>query len=181
MKLAGVLLVSSIIGIAPGCCELGSAVGRAPGPASEPAETPPTEVPNGALPEPEAAAPDPAAVEPLGPVPSVEAPAVIEREVRAVDLETWRAAPGGILRSTEMAPASGETGDGARLFGIRAGDPMAELGFQNGDIVHSLNGMSVSDEESLRGAFEQLRVTPSYDAEIIRAGVPETLHVTVGE
>jgi|GEM_PF-267629 len=119
-----------------------------------------------------------AAAGPAEPAPRAETLA-FEREVSASDLDTWRAAPGGILGTTEMAPSSGEEGGGLRLFGIRRSDPMDELGFQNGDIVHTLNEMSVSDEESLRGAFEQLRVTDTYHAEVIRRGVPETLLVHV--
>lgn len=124
-----------------------------------------------------AAVPEPIAAPAVSPS---EAPP-IEREVSGSDLERWRAAPGGILGRTEMTTASGETGGGVRLFGIRPDEPMAALGFQNGDIVHSLNGMSVSDEERLRGAFEQLRVTSFYRAEIIRRGTPETLLVQVRE
>lgn len=117
---------------------------------------------------------------PVSPSPEVTTPP-IGREVAATLIETWRAAPGGILRRTEMTTASGETGDGVQIFGIRTDDPMATLGFQNGDIVHSLNGMSTSDEEHLRGAFEQLRASPEYRVEVIRDGSPETLLVNVRE
>lgn len=178
------LVVCASLLFAGGCCELGSAVGTRPAPEapSDPLALAPSA---SSVPEPVAEAvvvAPPTAEEPSleAPVEPSEAPS-IERDVSSAELETWRAAPGGILGRTELATASGETGDGVRLFGIRAEDPMAALGFQNGDIVHSLNEMSIGDEEQLRGAFEQLRVTSYYRAEIIRRGTPETLLVHVRE
>ena len=69
--------------------------------------------------------------------------------------------------------------DGFRLFGLRPGTRLAEVGFCNGDRVRSLNGSALSSPEAvLQGTTEWRRAT-SLEFRLVRAGTPGTLTLDV--
>lgn len=71
------------------------------------------------------------------------------------------------------------TFDGFRLFGLRPGTRLAEVGFCNGDRVRSINGSALSSPEAvLQGTTEWRRAT-SLEFQLVRAGTPGTLTLDV--
>jgi len=60
--------------------------------------------------------------------------------------------------------------DGYRLSGIRRGSPPDLLGFENGDIVHELNGHPLTSMEEAMEAYHALRGATGLDATVTRRG-----------
>ncbi|MFO1022213.1 MAG: Do family serine endopeptidase [Planctomycetales bacterium] len=70
---------------------------------------------------------------------------------------------------------------GAIVGTVSESSPAAEAKLQRGDVIMKLDGKNVSDTRSLQGIVEQLKIGGSYPVDIIRAGKPMTLTVTVRE
>lgn len=60
--------------------------------------------------------------------------------------------------------------DGYRLSGIRRGSPPDLLGFENGDVVHELNGHPLTSMEEAMNAYHALRGATGLDATVTRRG-----------
>lgn len=84
------------------------------------------------------------------------------------------------ITQARVVPAFvGGTFDGFRLFGLRPGTRLAEVGFCNGDRVRSINGSALSSPEAvLQGTTEWRRAT-SLEFQLVRAGTPGTLTLDV--
>jgi type II secretory pathway component PulC len=68
---------------------------------------------------------------------------------------------------------------GVRVFGIRSGDPLTELGLQNGDELRSLGGFALQDPESVLKAYAVVKQAQLVDLELVRRGSPLTLHYEI--
>jgi len=60
--------------------------------------------------------------------------------------------------------------DGYRLSGIRRGSPPALMGFENGDVLHELNGHPLTSMEEAMEAYQALRGATGLDATVTRRG-----------
>lgn len=60
--------------------------------------------------------------------------------------------------------------DGYRLSGIRRGSPPDLMGFENGDVVHDLNGHPLTSMEEAMSAYNALKGADRLDATVTRRG-----------
>ena len=79
----------------------------------------------------------------------------------------------GSLRVTPNT-VNGHT-HGLRLFGIRAGALFAVLGFQNGDVLESIDHLDISTPDRALEAYSRVRNAAVIEVGIVRAGAPVTL------
>lgn len=64
---------------------------------------------------------------------------------------------------------------GLALSGVRAGGPLAEIGLRNGDVLVSVNGITVHDADGAIDALTRLRAASNLRVRILRGGAPRTL------
>ncbi|MCL5276871.1 MAG: PDZ domain-containing protein [Deltaproteobacteria bacterium] len=69
--------------------------------------------------------------------------------------------------------------NGYRIFAITPGSLYANIGLQNGDIIHSVNGIQVTTPESALELFQQLQNESRFTVNIDRNGQGMTLNYTV--
>ncbi len=76
-----------------------------------------------------------------------------------------------LMRSARIVPEN-ENGQtvGIRLFGVRPGTMLFQLGFQNGDSLRAVDGYSVAIPEKALEAYARLRNAQDYHVEIVRLG-----------
>jgi len=65
---------------------------------------------------------------------------------------------------------------GIELFGIRPGSTLADLGFENHDILETINDYDVASPESSLEAYSRLRETDWVRVVVVRDGKPVALH-----
>jgi len=58
------------------------------------------------------------------------------------------------------------------IRGVRPGTLLTKLGIQNGDILESVNGQSLSNPDAALGAYTTLRTADKFNLSIRRAGQP---------
>jgi hypothetical protein len=68
---------------------------------------------------------------------------------------------------------------GVRLYGIRRNGLLGRLGVQNGDVVHSINGMSVADLSSALDALAKLRSASDLKVAITRRDQAVSLRIGI--
>ncbi len=68
---------------------------------------------------------------------------------------------------------------GIRLFAIREGTPLSQLGFQNGDELRSINQYRLTSPEQALEAYAHVRNASTIDVELVRRATPMTLHYDV--
>jgi general secretion pathway protein C len=68
---------------------------------------------------------------------------------------------------------------GLRLFAVRPDGPFASLGLRNGDIVRSVNGISLTSPDSALKVYATLKVASHLSVTIDREGCPFTIEVSV--
>jgi type II secretory pathway component PulC len=127
--------------------------------------------------------------EPTTPVVEVPAPTSVPRPERLSDrrFRVPRAFVDDLLenqaRTMKQARLVPVTKDGRvtgiRLFAIREGTPLSELGFQNGDELRAINRRSLTSAEEALEAYTDIRGASSVDVELVRGGTPMTLHYDV--
>ena len=61
---------------------------------------------------------------------------------------------------------------GMEIRGVRPGTLLTKLGIQNGDILESVNGQSLSNPDAALGAYTTLRTADKFNLSIRRAGQP---------
>lgn len=88
---------------------------------------------------------------------------------------------GGLMMKHRPSPVTDADG---KITGWTAKDisqiPGAQqLGFQEGDIVSSINGMPLGDMASLMGMAQQLKSAPQLQVDIIRGGQPVTITIPI--
>jgi len=68
---------------------------------------------------------------------------------------------------------------GVKVFGIRAGSASAKLGLKNGDLLKTLNGVSLASPEDALEADAHVRDGKNFVLSIERAGTPLDIHYHV--
>lgn len=85
-----------------------------------------------------------------------------------------------LMRQTRVVP---ETKDGrivgVRLFGVRPGTTLADVGFQNGDRVETINGYPVGSPEQALEAYAHLRAADYLVVKVRRRGELLALHMMI--
>jgi general secretion pathway protein C len=126
------------------------------------------------------------------PVPPVEDPAVdkLLATIRKLDdthyevpiavIDALLANPMVFAKGARVVPAikNGKP-DGIKVYAIRPGSTFARIGFQNGDTLHSVNGMKVDNAENGLEIYQKLRTAKRFDITLIRTGKPVTLVITI--
>lgn len=78
-----------------------------------------------------------------------------------------------LMKSARMVPVTRDGRvTGIRLFGMRAGSPLTQLGFHNGDELRSVNGYDLTSPEKTLEAYGALRKATELRIELIRQGRP---------
>jgi hypothetical protein len=67
--------------------------------------------------------------------------------------------------------------DGIQFFGVRADTVLAALGFQNGDVLRTINHLDVSTPDHALEAYARLRAADVLELEVLRNGAPVVLTV----
>ena len=63
---------------------------------------------------------------------------------------------------------------GFRLFAVRAGGPLARLGFQNGDLLRAIDGREFATPEQALEAYARLKSADAFTVSFERNGQPLT-------
>ncbi len=86
-----------------------------------------------------------------------------------------------LMTQVRATPHMGPDGqiDGYRLSAIRRGSLLQKLGIKNGDVVHSVNGMSLADPGMAMGAFQSLQSERSFKFDITRRNQKQTFDYEV--
>jgi general secretion pathway protein C len=66
---------------------------------------------------------------------------------------------------------------GIRLFGIRSDTPFADVGFENGDRLDSINGKSVASPEQALEAYASLQKMKTLELALVRRGLNTKLTI----
>ncbi len=87
---------------------------------------------------------------------------------------------GQLLTQARVVPnvVSGQI-DGYRIFAISPGSLYSNIGLQNGDVIHSVNGIRVTTPESALQLFQQLKNERRFDIVIDRNGQQMNLNYAV--
>jgi hypothetical protein len=95
-------------------------------------------------------------------------------------LEEILANPAGLARSVRVIPAMDDgIQRGFKLYGIRRQTIMGRLGFQNGDRVLTINGMTLDSPDRALEAYVALREAKQLDVEIERKGKAQKLTLEI--
>jgi type II secretory pathway component PulC len=60
--------------------------------------------------------------------------------------------------------------DGYRLSGIRRNSVLSQLGIRNGDVIHAVNGHSLSSVQDAMGAYQGLQSESGFAFDVTRRG-----------
>jgi hypothetical protein len=83
-------------------------------------------------------------------------------------------------RSVRVVPAVKDgKADGFKLYAIRPNSPFAQLGFQNGDGVHSVNGVALLTVDGALEAYKKVKTDKTLRFAITRRGKDVELVITV--
>jgi len=69
--------------------------------------------------------------------------------------------------------------DGLKLYAIRPSSVYAKIGLNNGDTVHSINGVDVSTPDKMLDAYMNLKDAKEFTLDITRRGQPVTQIITI--
>ena len=89
-----------------------------------------------------------------------------EYEISRELLEDVLSDPTNIVQQARVIPQQ----DGLRFFGIRSNSIFWKIGIKNGDTLHRINNVELSDVERALGIFEELRSQSSFSIDFTRAG-----------
>lgn len=86
-----------------------------------------------------------------------------------------------VSKMARAIPHRGPDGeiDGYRLSGIRRNSPLSQLGIRNGDVIHQVNGHSLSSMQDAMGAYQQLQGGSSFTFEVTRRGQRQTMEYEI--
>lgn len=98
-----------------------------------------------------------------------------EYEISRETLEEVLGDPTQIVQEARVIPQK----DGLRFFGIRSNSIFWKIGIKNGDTLHQINNVELSDVERALGVFEELRGESNFTIEYTRAGQKYTNEYTV--
>ncbi|HEY4120806.1 MAG TPA: type II secretion system protein GspC [Byssovorax sp.] len=83
--------------------------------------------------------------------------------------------PHAALGRVRVVPAKG----GLAVRGVAPGSPLAALGLENGDVLQSLGGASLTDPSAAVRALASLSSATSMDVVLVRAGATRTVHLDI--
>ena len=87
---------------------------------------------------------------------------------------------GELLTQARVVPnIAGNRINGYRIFAITPGSLYANIGLQDGDVIHSVNGIQITTPESALQLFQQLQNEKRFTVNIDRNGQSMTLNYTV--
>jgi len=69
--------------------------------------------------------------------------------------------------------------DGFRIFAISKGSLYDKIGLQNGDILHTVNGIDVKDPKNFLKVFEQLKDEPQITVDLVRRNQKQTFNYEI--
>lgn len=69
--------------------------------------------------------------------------------------------------------------DGLKLYAIRPSSVYAKIGLNNGDTIHSINGIDVSTPDKMLEAYVSLKDAKEFTLDITRRGQPVTQVITI--
>lgn len=72
-------------------------------------------------------------------------------------------------------------GQGAIVKSVMPNSPAEKAGLEPSDVILSLNSKPVTDPANLQGIVERLEIGKQYDLQVVRAGKPQALKVTIEE
>lgn len=85
-----------------------------------------------------------------------------------------------IIQQARMVPNfEGGTVDGFKVFAIRPGSIFQELGLQNGDVIHRINGTDIDTVEKAIPMLQLARTESSISIDLTRRGQKKTLMIEV--
>ena len=85
-----------------------------------------------------------------------------------------------LMKSARIVPdKQGDDVLGIKMFGLRNGTLLNELGFKNGDRLESINGFEMSDPQKALEAYGRLRTADGLKVKINRKGSPITLDFNI--
>lgn len=88
--------------------------------------------------------------------------------------------PTKFIRSVRVRPhRQGGKVTGYKLRRFRADSPLALLGAQKGDIIHSVNGVDLTSVDKALGAYQNMRSANDLTFSITRAGKPVDLKISI--
>lgn len=95
-------------------------------------------------------------------------------------LDTTLANPAQLGRSMRVVPAvrDGQT-EGYKLYGIRSNTAPKLLGFENGDLVTSINGTKLDSLDTTMGVYADLREASKIEFGYERRGEAKTLTIVI--
>jgi len=70
-------------------------------------------------------------------------------------------------------------GGGFRVGQVQAGSLYEKLGLRVGDVIRSVNGQPINNMDEVMRLYQQFGSAREVNVEVLRAGVPQTLHVTL--
>jgi general secretion pathway protein C len=103
-----------------------------------------------------------------------------ERTVDRALVDAALANPAQFARSVRVRPykKDGEV-TGFRLRRIQKGSPLEMLGAQQGDIIHSVNGVNLTSVDQALAAYQNLRADSKLTFSITRQGKPQNLNINI--
>lgn len=115
---------------------------------------------------------------------SIAAAVRCESEVRCTIeqsfVDTLLANPTSLARQARIVPAVRDGATlGFKLYALRRGSLPKALGFENGDLVRSINGHAFSSMEHAIEAYAKLRHEKTFTVELERRGAPVTLTLEI--
>jgi general secretion pathway protein C len=120
-----------------------------------------------------------------GPKPKGKVPPELEAKIHKksdTEYDVERSAVQEIIKNYAQLAAglhARATKEGVRLSGIRSTSILTSLGMKNGDILHSINGYDMSDQDKALEAYAKLKSAKSLSIQIERGGTPMTIAIGI--
>jgi S1-C subfamily serine protease len=90
--------------------------------------------------------------------------------------------PENLAGEVSISPvAKNKRPDGFSLFELRQGGLGTALGFEQGDVIHALNGMPFRTSDEILAAFDKAQMAPSLSFDITRKEKPLTVVVEIAK
>lgn len=101
-------------------------------------------------------------------------------EMSRADLDAFLASPATLLRQLRILPHLKDGKPiGVKLFGIRPRSLAAQLGFKNGDVLHTINGYTVGSPDKALAAYSKLKDAETLSFALTRRGEDATIELKI--
>jgi hypothetical protein len=96
------------------------------------------------------------------------------------EVDKWLADPIEISKGARVVPSSKDgRPNGFKFYAIRPSSLYAQLGLQNGDTIHAVNGYDLSSPDKALEVYSHLRSATSLDVAITRRAKEYVLHYSI--